>query len=274
MNARGVLRVVPGTRGILFSFQEKMPMRTRTRSLGLAFGWCLLVLGAGFLAGTLGGSSAAPTQQPSPPTDLPDLKDKPKPTSSTFNDCPPDGKGGDTILNRLKNREDVAEKWYPVSFETILDLPWPRSVDKKSRLGWRDAARKQVERFEGTPVAVEGYLALARLEGPEECNCKSKDKAMRDVHVWLTAEPGQNRSEAVIVEVTPRIRAKHGAWTVERLLKLAQEETHVRISGWLLLDQEHPEQLEQTRGTLWEIHPVMEIEIEKSGKWVKLDEAP
>jgi len=201
---------------------------------------------------------------------MPNLPVKPKPTSSTFNDCPPDGKGGDNLLNRLKNREDVADKWHPVAFHTLLDLPWPRYVDKRPRVGWRDSARKQVERYEGTPVAVEGYLALARLEGPEACNCESKDKAMRDIHVWLTADPGPDRSEAVIVEVTPRIRAKHSAWALAALLKLAKDETNVRISGWLLLDQEHPEQLGQTRGTLWEIHPVMKIEVKKGGDWVEL----
>ena len=37
--------------------------------------------------------------------------------------------------------------------------------------------------------------------------------------------------------------------------------------GWLLLDQEHPEQLlasgnrNKVRGTLWELHPVVEIEV-------------
>jgi hypothetical protein len=130
-----------------------------------------------------------------------------------------------------------------------------------------------VERYEGTPVSVEGFLALARLEGPEACNCKKRDQDARDMHVWLTAEPGEDRNEAVIVEVTPRIRAKHTAWTLETLLRLAREETPVRISGWLLLDQEHPEQLEQTRGTLWEVHPVMDIEVKKGGAWVKLDDA-
>jgi hypothetical protein len=205
---------------------------------------------------------------------LPDLPDKPKPTSSTFNGCGPDGTGGDTLLSRLKNRDDMAGRWFPVAFETILDLPWPKSVERKLRLGWRDSAKKEVQRHEGTPVVVEGYLALARLEGPEACNCRSKDKAMRDIHMWLTADPGPDRSEAVIVEVTPRIRAKHAGWTPDRIIQLATKEPHVRISGWLLLDQEHPEQFEQTRGTLWEIHPVMEIEVEHGGAWVKLDNLP
>jgi hypothetical protein len=40
-----------------------------------------------------------------------------------------------------------------------------------------------------------------------------------------------------------------------------------------MLDQEHPEQLGQTRVTLWEIHPIMQVDVDKSGQqWVKLDD--
>jgi hypothetical protein len=35
----------------------------------------------------------------------------------------------------------------------------------------------------------------------------------------------------------------------------------------LMLDPEHPEQLGKTRGTLWEIHPVMRIEVRRGGRW-------
>jgi hypothetical protein len=237
-------------------------------------GLCAVVLCAGLLAGALGSVLAARVQQPAAASELPDLPNKQKPESSTFNGCPPEGKGGDPILNRLKNREDIAAKWFPVSFETILDLPWPRSVDKKSRLGWKDAARKQVARYEGTPVSVVGYLVKARLEKKEACNCESPEDNMHDIHVWLTAEhqDDEERTEAIVVEVTPRIRAKHAAWTPQRIIQLGKAKTQVQISGWLLLDQEHPEQLDHTRGTLWEIHPVMEIEVKKDGQWVKLDE--
>jgi hypothetical protein len=34
-----------------------------------------------------------------------------------------------------------------------------------------------------------------------------------------------------------------------------------------MFDPEHPEQLGKTRGTLWEIHPVMRIEIRRGGAW-------
>ena len=46
--------------------------------------------------------------------------------------------------------------------------------------------------------------------------------------------------------------------------------TQVRISGWLMLDQEHPEQIGKTRGTLWEIHPITRIEVKDANGWREL----
>ena len=43
------------------------------------------------------------------------------------------------------------------------------------------------------------------------------------------------------------------------------------VSGWLMLDPEHPDQVGKTRGTIWEIHPVMRMEVEQQGRWVPLD---
>jgi len=47
----------------------------------------------------------------------------------------------------------------------------------------------------------------------------------------------------------------------------------VRVSGWLLLDQEHPDQVGRTRGTIWEVHPIMRFEVQRGGRWVALDDA-
>jgi hypothetical protein len=46
----------------------------------------------------------------------------------------------------------------------------------------------------------------------------------------------------------------------------------VRISGWTMLDPEHPDQVDNTRGTIWEIHPIMQIEVQQQGRWVALDD--
>jgi hypothetical protein len=47
--------------------------------------------------------------------------------------------------------------------------------------------------------------------------------------------------------------------------KLAWQYARIRITGWHLYDQEHPEQIGKFRATLWEIHPIMKIEFFMGG---------
>lgn len=195
---------------------------------------------------------------------------KPEPVEITFKGCSPDGDGGDRQLNQLKNRVDEGT-YNPVALSSLLHLPWPKGTERRSRTQWSKRDTGRVGRYEGTPVVAEGYLTGARLEGPEASNCHGADAPLRDFHVWLTEGPGEDRSRAVVVEVTPRVRAKHPGWRVETLNGLAREQDKVRISGWLMLDQEHPDQVGKTRGTLWEIHPILQIEAKKDEQWVALD---
>ena len=51
------------------------------------------------------------------------------------------------------------------------------------------------------------------------------------------------------------------------------EKLPVRISGWTMLDPEHPDQVGKTRGTIWEIHPVMRLDVmQAGGGWRALGE--
>ena len=79
-----------------------------------------------------------------------------------------------------------------------------------------------------------------------------------------------DRRRAVVIEVSPRLREQHPEWTTTALGPLVGTTTQVRISGWLMLDQEHPEQIHKTRGTLWEIHPITKIETSLGGGWQDL----
>ena len=71
--------------------------------------------------------------------------------------------------------------------------------------------------------------------------------------------------------MTPPVRANHPNWTTKLLRKIGKDQQRVRISGWLMLDPEHPDQVGKTRGTIWEIHPVMQVEVQQQGRWVSLD---
>jgi hypothetical protein len=57
---------------------------------------------------------------------------------------------------------------------------------------------------------------------------------------------------------------------VKALKKLRDERTPVRVRGWLMYDPEHPGTLDTFRATLWELHPVLAIEVRRGEKWEPL----
>jgi hypothetical protein len=207
---------------------------------------------------------------------LPVLSPKPKVHAEEWEGCAVAGDGGDPALNRLKNRTDSAHTYYPTSAGEIITLPKP--VTKKTlRSKWTAPAKAVQRRYEGIPVQAEGYLAVqgkiygVREEGAESPNCHGADPTEHDWHIWFVDEKSDARSRGIVVETTPRVRDLHPGWELDTLKGIAKKHEMVRISGWLLYDQEHPEQIGKTRGTLWEIHPVMRIEVKRSGQWVLLD---
>lgn len=217
-------------------------------------------------------SSAGGALAPAMDHGLPVMPVKPQPKEITFDGCPPAGDGRDTVFNRLKNRVDEGS-WVAVRFDSVETLPWPPSVERRARRQWSSADRKAVARWEGTPVSVEGYLAGAKVEGPETPNCHGADSKYRDWHIWLSPTPGKDRRRSIVVETTPRVRAQHPRWRIGALQKAARNGERVRISGWLMLDPEHPDQVGKTRGTIWEVHPIMRIEVRKGSGWESLDDA-
>lgn len=219
--------------------------------------------------------AAPPAALPSAEAAAPDFeRDAPAPIEETFLGCPPGGdRGGDEALNLLKNRIDDATRARTVTFAELLALPSPAGTSKRHRAKWSPEDRESIARHEGRPVTLRGFVFDAKREDVESPNCHDEDERQKDVHVWLVAQPGDDRSAAVVVEVTPRVRARHPAWTVPALRKLAHDRVAVRVTGWLMFDQEHGEQLAPhgtsrgaTRGTLWEIHPITRIELETGGE--------
>ena len=196
---------------------------------------------------------------------------KPPPVDSTFHDCGPAGSQPDYVINRLKNRIDTAP-YLPVQWTLIARLPWPRRVGYRFRNQWTEGERTEVARYEGVPVQVDGYLADYKLEIPEPPNCFATAPSEKDYHVWLADGPTQGKRQSVVVELTPRVRVNHPGWAEDRLAALREQKAPVRISGWLMLDQMHPENVGRNRITLWEVHPVMRIEWQsKTRGWVSLD---
>jgi len=179
-------------------------------------------------------------------------------TTDTRADCPVGGRGGDEILSAMKNRTDVPRK---TTSRTIGELIKRRDiVPHINRKRWREVKIAN----EGTGVVIVGSFLGVKREGPESANCGSVDD--RDYHLWLADFVNDAKSASMVVEITPRLRKM--TWTINALRRLVRRGDRVRITGWLLYDQEH--EIDQSRGTLWEIHPVTKIEIYVGHEWVEL----
>jgi hypothetical protein len=194
---------------------------------------------------------------------------QPQPVTKDFQGCPPDGDGGDRTLNQLKNRVDDGNngQYYDVDLGTLISLPYPQDVGRVARDNWSASDVSAIDQYEGVPVRAIGYMLNIKHEGTESTNCHSTD--FRDYHTWVAPDPSDDRSASIVAEVTPRMQAIRSGWDSDSLAGLVGKQ--VRISGWLLMDQEHPEQIGQTRATLWEIHPITHIEVNNGVGWESID---
>lgn len=212
--------------------------------------------------------AAAPTSTDATPAPR---SSSPEPVALGYRGCPPEGDGGDASFNRLKNRVD-STAFVPTQFAQLLALGWPRAIEGRWRSEWGLINRRRVGQDEGRPVSVEGFFSWARLAAPEGVNCHRQGVDSRDWHIWLVGNPRGARSRSIVVEATPPVRERHPRWNIETIRELGRRGTRVRVSGWLLMDAEHPDQLNKTRGSLWEIHPVIAVEVDNNGSWIPLDD--
>jgi hypothetical protein len=211
---------------------------------------------------------------------------KPTPNSSTFSFngdvCGPAGQNGDSSTNTRKNRIDEPAAYYPVTFHAVADLAFPQAP--RSRANWTSAQLDEITPVEGAPISLVGYLVDSlNVEGAETTNCGLTQPQEVDWHMYLTedfvADDGKkHKGEAIVVETTPRIRQNHPKWQSATLSKWVNANKPVRISGWLLLDPEHAADIKKGyRTTIWEIHPILKIEVSNTeqpqpGDWQLLDD--
>jgi hypothetical protein len=191
--------------------------------------------------------------------------------------CPAVGRGStrvDSTTDLLKNRVDIPSEYHALTVSQILGLPDTGLPTRRYR--WTLADSAAVAQYEGAPIVVEGYLADAVEEGPEATNCEQDTPAWHDWHVWLVATEqeaiSRAKASAVVVEVTPRVRALPMAWVLADLKAIHRAHERVRVGGWLMLDPDHPTNIGTSRGTIWEIHPVTHVEVFRNGAWVNLDQ--
>jgi hypothetical protein len=200
---------------------------------------------------------------------------KPTPVEITFHagsgTCGPDGTG-DTATNHLKNRVDVPPDYHAVTFGAVTSLPKlpPGSPTKRSSPHWPTVA-PQITPLEGVPISVVGFIFSIKPQGAEGTNCSFTGAGETDWHVPFVLHSGDLEKTAIVVELTPRVHKDHPNWTTANLTPSGPKPSF-RISGWLMFDPDHPAHLGHFRQTLWEVHPVMKIEVEQGGVWKDLDE--
>jgi len=193
-------------------------------------------------------------------------------------DCPAIGSGGDTTLNKLKNRTQMPGSYIRMPVRAFLTST-PTIDDRHKHMDKFSAEdRAKIDSVNRLSVALEGFLIDAKQSGPEACNCQSKSR--HDYHVWIAPEPplaGDKaaakamRANSVVVEPTPYWQEQHGdTWRLRFFTRLAHDRARVRVSGWVMYDPEHPDQIGKTRATLWEIHPVTKVEVWSGGDWREL----
>ena len=204
---------------------------------------------------------------------------KPDPNTTTFDGpdghCGPTGDGGDTFTNRWKNRTDVPAQYHEVTWHAVQSLPYP--VAGKSLANWTPQQIAEIQLYQGIAVSVVGYLTAIKVQtggSGESTNCHFTNSEEVDWHMPLVETQGNAESTAIVVETTPRVRKLHVKWTPAALAPWVKSGAPVRISGWTMLDPEHRAHLGKYRSTLWEIHPIIRIEVFKDGQWVDVDDLP
>ena len=100
-----------------------------------------------------------------------------------------------------------------MNFKAIAELPYPKDRPK-ARSDWSEADLKEIAKFEGVAVRVQGFLIAVRPSGAKAAtNCRFTKAAETDRHMALAENQGDGEHDAIVVETTPRIRRRHPKWT-------------------------------------------------------------
>jgi hypothetical protein len=189
------------------------------------------------------------------------------------------GDGGDPALNKQKNRyvpPTVAQIAPSIKGPAdIVALPAPQSVGKQLRSSWIPKDAGTIAAYEAMGATIEGKLVRITPENKangESVNCH-RYQVLYDFHIFIADTPGVGIDQAVVVEMTPRWRSMHSSsWTVPNIQGLIDKKANVRVTGWLMFDEEHTDVIGKYRAAAWELHPVTELQyqVSNNGPWTTL----
>jgi hypothetical protein len=171
-------------------------------------------------------------------------------SSQKDGDCPVQGCGGDSLLNRKKNLVTPASGPETYTRTDFVKLKFPES--------WvSGTSRALLKKWgEGTAVMYDAFLLRVKNypSGAESCNCNLKLNENNDFHLVTGHKSTTPEDDSITGEITPRFRPD--GWTLTKLRKLAKDKAYIRLTGYLMLDTQHVGSSEPARVTHWEIHPV------------------
>jgi hypothetical protein len=194
------------------------------------------------------------------------------PSAQTFDGCPAQGQGGDPALNALENRQDDAPVggYRITDISAVMTLPTTPQVEGKDRSAWPSGDAKRIALYEGAAIRTTGWVVATRKGGPNPANCGSDTN--RDWYLWIGTGANDALLTTLVVVVTPRMRQQRPGWTDYTMRRLVGQV--VRISGWLVYDQQASSLVATNRTTTWELQPVMHLETLYQNQWINLDVLP
>ncbi len=187
-----------------------------------------------------------------------------------FHGIPPEGIGGDSLLNIEKNRWLASQNFIDVSVSDITGIQHDilSAAGTEDRYKWTQAAQNQAASGELRAVRLSGFIIGVKEEGNESCNGNNDN--YHDYHIWITDSVSKNKSKSIVAEATPFWKEQFSGWQLMKFQELVSQNSQVRISGWIMWDEDHPEQLGITRASLWEVHPITKFEYFSGGIWETL----
>jgi hypothetical protein len=194
------------------------------------------------------------------------------PVVKPYQGCPPAGQGGDPALNTLLNRSDDAPPggYRQTDITSVITIPTTPQAQNKPRSAWSADETKRIGLYEGVAVRTTGWVVAARRLGADPANCDSE--ANHDWALWIGAGAGDALSTTLVVILTPQMIAQRPGWTDYSLRRIVGQV--VRVSGYLLYDQEPSPPVGANRATAWVIGPVTHLEAYYQNEWINLDLVP
>ncbi|MGA8326797.1 MAG: hypothetical protein WB757_12030 [Candidatus Cybelea sp.] len=190
--------------------------------------------------------------------------------SGSFAGCPAHGSGGDPQVNTLKNRSTAPVSANPITVAAMKQLPLLPDGTPAMRANWPQSARATIEPHEAQGAVFTGYILQVARETGEPSNCGSTQPRDEDIELFLAHRPGVTNGQQIILgEITPRWRAAYTSWRPANLRGVAGG-NRIRITGWLLYDQESFGETHGGTATPWEIEPITKVELLRNGSWVNL----